>query len=120
MYSFDAVFSKKGSDGEPLHLYDWYTGKVNPEVAATWEAHDLNKIILNADKQKVSLLQNKIHLYVADNDEFGLNRPVKLLEHSMLQKKINSDIRFFPEGGHIIWTDEVRKAMNEVMDGKSK
>lgn len=116
MYSFDAVFSKKGSDGEPLHLYDWYTGKVNPEVAESWKAHDLNKIILNADKQKVNLLQNKIHIYVADNDEFGLNRPVKLLEHSLLQKKINSDIRFFSEGGHIVWTDEVRKAMNDVMD----
>lgn len=118
MYSFDAVFSKKGPDGEPLHLYDWYTGKVNPEVAESWKAHDLNLIVSNFDKHKIKLLQNKIHIYVADNDPFGLNRPVKLFQKILDKKGIEADIRFFSTGGHVIWTDEIRKAMNEVMDKK--
>lgn len=118
MYSFDAVFSKKGSDGEPLYLYDWYTGKVNPEVAESWKAHDLSKIVSGLDKQKIKLLQNKIHIYVADNDPFGLNRPVALFQKTLIKKGILADIRILPEGGHIIWTDELRKIIHDDMDRK--
>jgi S-formylglutathione hydrolase FrmB len=116
IYSFDAVFSKKDFKGEPLHLYDWYTGKVNSEVANSWKAHDLNLIVSNFDKHKIKLLQNKIHIYVADDDPFGLNRPVALFQKILERKGIKADILFFPDGGHNIWTDEIRKAMNEEMD----
>lgn len=118
MYSFDAAFSKKNINGEPLHLYDWNTGKVNAEVATYWETHDLSKVISKYDKAKISLLKDKIHIYVADNDPFGLNRPVKLFQKTLTDKGIKADIRFFTEGGHIIWTDDLRKIIHEDIDKK--
>lgn len=116
MYSFDAAFSKRDRDGEPRHLFDWNTGMVNPEVAASWESHDLSKVVSKLDRQKTNLLQGKIHIYVAEDDDFGLNRPVQAFQKTLTKMGIKTDIRFLPGGGHDVWTDELRKLIHEDMD----
>jgi len=120
IYSFDAAFSKRGGNGEPVHLFDWNTGAVNPEVAALWESHDINKIVSKFSRQKCKLLNGKIHVYVADNDPFGLNLPVKSFLKTLTEKGIDADIKLLTEGGHIIWTDEIRKTIHDDMDAKIK
>jgi S-formylglutathione hydrolase FrmB len=116
MYSFDAVFSKRNSDGEPFHLYDWKTGKVNPEVAASWESHDLSKVVSGLSQDKINLLNGKIHIYVANNDIFGMNRPVHLFKNEVMKKGLTAEILFLKKGGHNIWTDEIRKLIHDDID----
>ena len=118
MYSFDATFSKRGSDGEPQHLFDWKTGVVNPEVAASWKSHDLSKVISKFDRKKKQLLHDKIHIYVAEDDLFKTNLPVKAFLKTLTQMGLVADIRFFPSGGHDVWTDELRKLIHDDMDDK--
>jgi S-formylglutathione hydrolase FrmB len=118
MYSFDATFSKRDSNGEPQHLFDWHTGAVNPGVADSWKSHDLSKVISNFDRKKKQLLHAKIHIYVAEDDEFETNIPVKVFLKTLTQIGIVADIRFFPSGGHDVWTDELRKLIHDDMDRK--
>ena len=116
MYSFDATFSKINSGGEPCRLYDWNTGKVNPEVAASWESHDLSKVVSGLSQDKINLLNGKIHIYVAENDIFGMNRPVHLFKNVLMKKGLTAEILFLEKGGHNIWTDEIRKLIHDDID----
>jgi S-formylglutathione hydrolase FrmB len=117
MYSFDATFSKRNSNGQPQRLFDWDSGKVNPEVARSWETHDLSKVVSMLKQEKMKLLQGKIHIYVAEDDSFGLNKPVHAFQKILKKKGIKSDIRFPHSGGHNVWNDELRKTIHEDMDG---
>src|SRR5262249_28817906 len=38
--SFEAVFSPRGTDGQPRRLWDRLTGAIDPDVAASWEKYD--------------------------------------------------------------------------------
>ncbi len=118
MYSFDATFSKRGPDGEPQHLFDWYTGAVNPEVAASWKSHDLSKVISKLDRKKKQSLHAKIHIYVAEDDVFETNVPVKAFLKTLAPMGLAADIRLFPSGGHDVWTDELRKIIHDDIDGE--
>ncbi len=117
MYSFDATFSRKKSDGQPQPLYNWDTGMIHPEVARSWETHDLSRVVSRLDRQKRKLLQGKIHIYVAEDDSFGLNKPVHAFQKILKKKGIEADIRFPRGGGHNVWTAELRKTIHDDMDG---
>src|SRR5262249_59080020 len=39
--SFEAVFSPRGTDGQPRKLWDRKTGKIDPEIAKAWEKYDI-------------------------------------------------------------------------------
>ncbi len=112
------TFSKKDSNGEPQHLFDWHIGAVNPDVAASWESHDLSKVISKLDRKKKQLLHAKIHIYVAEDDVFETNIPVKAFLKTLTQMDFIADIRFFPSGGHDVWTDELRKLIHDDIDSK--
>ena len=43
--SFEAVFSPRGPDGKPRPLWDRRTGKIDHEVARTWERYDIRLIL---------------------------------------------------------------------------
>ena len=116
MYSFDASFSEKGPDGEPRRLFDWSTGKIDPAVAASWEGHDLSKVVSGMNRKTRNALQGKIHVFVADNDPFGLNRPVLAFQKVLAKKGVEADIRLLSNAGHAVWTDDLRKSIHEDMD----
>jgi len=116
MYSFDAAFSPRGEDGEPLHLFDWRSGEIDSRVAEYWKKKDLSQVIRKLSGKKVRALSGKIHIYVSDQDDFGLNRPVKLFQQILAKKGVEADIRFFPDTGHNVWTDELRRIIREDMD----
>lgn len=120
MYSFDAAFSPKGPGGEPLRLFDWDTGRVDPAVAASWKKHDLSLAVSRLDRRKSDLLQDKIRVCVADDDDFGLNRPVHAFRDALARKGIRADIRFPAGGGHDVWTNELRTAIHEDIDRKCR
>jgi hypothetical protein len=44
MASFEAVFSPRGPDGQPLPLFDRDTGRIDAFVQKSWERYDISAI----------------------------------------------------------------------------
>jgi hypothetical protein len=116
MLSFEAVFSPKGGDGRPQSLYDRETGSIFPEVAESWKSYDIQILLTDKYESQAADLQGKIHIFAAENDEVGLDEPVKLLRDSAKAKEIPIDVMIYPSGGHGVWRDEMRERIHSQMD----
>ncbi len=82
--SFDWVFSPRGKDGRPMHLFDRDTGNIDPEVADYWERHyDIANLLRTHWKEAGPLLNGKIHFTVGTADTFHLNESARLLEQTI-------------------------------------
>jgi pimeloyl-ACP methyl ester carboxylesterase len=91
--SFDAVFSPKGADGRPRQLFDRHTGIIDAEVAKYWEEHyDIARVLRQNWSTFAPLLRGKLHIVVGSSDQFGLDRPVALLEKEL--RGLGSDAQF--------------------------
>jgi S-formylglutathione hydrolase FrmB len=121
MLSFEAVFSPKGADGRPRSLYDRNTGSVFPEVADSWKAYDIQIVLVEKygsqeARTKASELNRKIHIFAAEDDEVGLDEPVKLLRDKAKENNTPIDVVIYPSGGHGVWRDEMRERIHNQMD----
>ncbi|WP_202900526.1 hypothetical protein [Parvularcula oceani] len=78
---WEAVYSPMGEDGYPERIWDKRTGEIDPEVAQYWkENYDL-RYILERDWSEIGEdLENKIHIYTGDMDNYYLNNAVYLME----------------------------------------
>jgi hypothetical protein len=90
--SFNAVFSPKGPDGQPMSLADYETGRIDPFVQKTWEKYDISRMLRNNWKTLGPKLKGKIHIIVGTADTFHLDEPVRLLDAEL--KKLGSDAKF--------------------------
>ncbi len=101
MASFEAVFSPKGPDGKPEPLFDRRTGAIDQNVAAYWESHyDIARILRDNWSALGPKLQGKIHIIVGTNDQFGLNRPVVLLQKELRTLNSDAEVDFVPGANH--------------------
>ncbi|HZT13385.1 MAG TPA: alpha/beta hydrolase-fold protein [Candidatus Baltobacteraceae bacterium] len=99
--SFDAVFSPRGADGNPLPLFDHRTGRVNPAVAAYWEAnYDIAARIERAWPSLQSVVAHKVHIAVGTLDTFHLERGVLRLDARIRRLGVTPDITYFPGASH--------------------
>ncbi|MEL6635835.1 MAG: hypothetical protein AAFW73_03275 [Bacteroidota bacterium] len=74
---WEAVYSPVGADGYPRPIWDKYSGKIDPEVAAYWrENYDLTHILRRDWKTLGPKLRRKIHIYCGDMDNYYLNNAV--------------------------------------------
>lgn len=116
-YSWDATFSTKDENGQPKHLFNWETGIIDPLIADSWKKYDLSRVVSNLEKKNKKLLEGKIHIYVANNDDFGLDVPVRAFSEIMVKEGIGAQIIFLPEGGHFgVWTDDLRNMVHNEID----
>ncbi|MGD9630044.1 MAG: alpha/beta hydrolase [Pyrinomonadaceae bacterium] len=91
MGSFNAVFSPKGDDGQPMKLFDFDTGTIDPVVAKAWEKYDISKVLRENWKTLGPKLKGKIHIWAGTADTFHLDEPTRLLDAEL--KKLGSDAR---------------------------
>jgi S-formylglutathione hydrolase FrmB len=91
MASFNAVFSPKGPDGQPMQLFDIDTGRIDPAVQKAWEKYDISLMLRTNWKTLGPKLKGKLHIIVGTADTFHLNEAVKLLDDEL--KKLGSDAR---------------------------
>ena len=89
--SFNAVFSPKGDDGQPMKLFDRETGRIDPFVQKAWEKYDISLILRNNWQTLGPKLKGKIHIAVGTADTFHLDEAVRLLDAEL--KKLGSDAR---------------------------
>lgn len=91
MASFEAVFSPRGIDGQPMPLFDRDTGAIDPFVQKAWEKYDISLILRNRWKTLAPKLKGKIHIIVGTADTFHLDEAVRKFDEEM--KKLGSDAK---------------------------
>jgi S-formylglutathione hydrolase FrmB len=116
MGSIEAVFSGRADDGQPYRLWDRSTGSIDHDVAQTWKKFDI-RLILEANWEVLApSLAGKLHIYVAEDDRFGLAGPVRSLQQAMTQLNAGIDINILQKGGHDLWNDGLRRTIHQQMD----
>jgi enterochelin esterase-like enzyme len=97
MASFEAVFSPRGADGQPMPLFDRDTGRIDPSVQKYWERYDINRTLRQNWPTLRPRLRGKLHIIVGTADTFHLEEAVYLLRDTL--KSLGSDARIeFIEG----------------------
>lgn len=95
--SFEAVFSPRDKNGQPMKLWDRDTGAVDAKVASEWRKYDI------ADKLKREWttlgpkLKGKLHVYCGNEDTFYLDGAVRRLKAQL--KGYDAKVELFP-GNH--------------------
>lgn len=78
---WQAVFGPVGEDGYPKPIWDKRTGEIDHEVAEYWrENYDLRHILERDWETLGPRLEDKLHIYVGDMDNYYLNNAVYLME----------------------------------------
>lgn len=118
MHSFNAVFSKKGSNGMPQSICNSNTGVIDSAVASHWKKYDISLYLRNNWEKIKSDLDGKVRVTVGTGDNFLLNHAVSLLETEM--KKLNSRFQFayYPGDHFTVSTPEYRKDGNQFLKQK--
>lgn len=98
--SFEYVFSPRGEDGRPMHLFDRDTGEINRDVAKAWEEYDVAHILREHWKQLAPNLNGKIHLFVGTADTFHLDEPARLLEQTIRDLGGKASFTYIPDRTH--------------------
>jgi S-formylglutathione hydrolase FrmB len=114
--SYESVFSPRAADGLPTQLFDRTTGAIDSATAASWRAYDLRAVISCDEPDRRSKYIDKLHIFVAQNDDYYLNLAVSGLEKALEDLGANADVRVLDAGGHSVWNDEIRARMDEQMD----
>ena len=108
MYSFDAVFSARGKDGNPERICDPFTGVMDQKVFEHWKNYDLSLYLrTNWDKLKKDL-DGKIRVTVGEQDNFLLNGAVHLLDKEMKTLNASMTFEYFPGDHFTVGTPEYR------------
>jgi hypothetical protein len=95
--SFEAVFSPKGPDGQPMPIFDRDTGTVDPEVQKAWAKYDISRLLRENWKTLGPKLKGKLHIICGTADTFHLDEALRLLDAEL--KKLGSDAKIeFIEG----------------------
>lgn len=99
--SFDWVFSPRGADGLPLHMFDRATGAVDSAVIAYWKEHyDVAERLRRHWPELRRDLDGKIHLTVGSADTFYLDGSAHQLEATMKGLGAKTDFRYVEGRGH--------------------
>lgn len=77
---WQAVFTPIADDGYPKPLWDWRTGRIDPQVAEKWKKYDLALYLKENWSWLGPKLAGKLHLFAGDMDNAYLNLGVVLLE----------------------------------------
>ncbi len=98
--SFNAVFSPKGADGQPMPLFDFETGRIDPFVAKAWEKYDISRLLRDNWKTLAPKLKGKIHIIVGTADTFHLDEAVRLLDAELKKLGSNAKIEYLEGRTH--------------------
>lgn len=115
LHSFEAVFSPRGEDGEPLPLWDRQTGAIDPAVAKAWEKYDIRLVIeRNWDTLKPKLA-GKLHIHMGDMDTYYLERATFLLRDKLKELGSDAEVVIYPGAGHGTFVPGIRRQLSQQM-----
>jgi hypothetical protein len=102
MYSFDAVFSPRGDDGQPEFVFDRATGRIDPKVAEAWKKYDIRRKLKREWKELAPQLRGRLYLFCGSRDDFFLEIPFMALRDTLEELGSDAYIEIVPGAGHFI------------------
>jgi S-formylglutathione hydrolase FrmB len=114
LQSFEAVFSTRGADGQPVKLWDRKTGAIDPKVAQAWRKYDIRLIVEKNWKTLGPKLAGKLHLFCGDQDTFYLEKAFFKLRDTLKELGSDAYIEVVPGADHGL-PRSVFVKMNEQM-----
>lgn len=117
MNTFEGVFSPKGVDGNPVQMWNRDTGEINRDVVEFWKRYDIRLIVEENWETLGPKLEEKIFIYVADDDDAGLDDSIRLFQKSMKELGSDAFIEILESGGHGdgVWKQIIAE-VHEQMD----
>ena len=118
MHSFNAVFSKKGTNGMPESICNSNTGSINATVFSHWKKYDIALNLRTNWESLKSELDNKVRVSIGNQDNFLLNYPVRLLEKQMKELNSNFQFAYYPGDHFTVSTPVYMKEGNQFLKQK--
>jgi S-formylglutathione hydrolase FrmB len=123
--SFEAVFSPKGPDGQPMPIFDRDTGRIDPAVQKAWEKYDISRVLRANWKTLGPKLRGKLHIICGTADTFHLDEALRLFEGELKKLGSDADIEFLEGRTHFdLYKDglseRIAKEMYAVARPKAK
>jgi len=115
----NALYSPKGADGLPAHLFDPQTGVIDPAIAEHWKKYDLKLIVKENWAELGPKLQGKIYIWMGDMDNFYLNPATRAFDEfikSTTNPTSDAKIEFTAMQGHCTQFDQ--KKILEMMGAR--
>lgn len=102
--AWNAAYGPRGTQGQPVPLWDPQSGRIDATVVRQWERYDLR---LQLERQWDTLapkLDGKLNIWVGDMDNYFLNEAVHLFEQFLTTKPpFDARIDYGQGRGHC-WT----------------
>lgn len=98
--AFEAAFSARGADGKPKQLWDRASGKIDLEVAKSWEKYDIRLVLERNWKALGPKLAGKLHVYMGGDDTFYLDGATALLKEALAKLDSDAVVELFPGKDH--------------------
>ena len=115
----NALYSPKGADGLPAHLFDPQTGVIDPAIAEHWKKYDLKLIVKENWAELGPKLQGKIYIWMGDMDNFYLNPATRAFDEyikTTTNPTSDAKIEFTAMQGHCAQFDH--KKILEMMGAR--
>jgi hypothetical protein len=100
LHSFEAVFSPRGTDGNPMRLWNRQTGVIDTNLAKTWEKYDIRLVLERQWPELGPKLAGKLHVYQGELDTFYLDGATRLLKDSLARLKSDAVVEIVPGKNH--------------------
>ncbi len=113
--SFEAVFSPRGPDGQPMKLWNRQTGAISPTVAEAWRKYDIDSILRAKWKTLGPKLRGKLHIFTGNEDTFYLEGAVKLLKKDLASLGSDAEVEILPGNHMTVMTQSLRNHMKAEM-----
>jgi S-formylglutathione hydrolase FrmB len=114
--SFEAVFSERGSDGQPRTLWNRKTGTIDLDVAKSWERYDIRLVLERNWRTLGPKLKRKLHVYMGELDSFYLEGATRRLKQSLTDLNSDAVVELFPGKDHgSLMTRELRARIAREM-----
>jgi S-formylglutathione hydrolase FrmB len=119
LQSFEAVFGildKK--TGKPAQIFNRNTGIIDASIVEQWKPYDMSLFIENNYNKLKESISGKIHVYAGAQDNFFLNRSVRLFKQKV--KKLNmfqATVEEIEGANHwTIWNEGFTKRVQQEID----
>jgi len=99
----NALYSPKGEDGLPAHMFDPMSGAIDPAIVEHWKKYDLKLIVKENWKELGPKLQGKIYIWMGDMDNFFLNPATRAFDEFLKTTKnptSDATVEFTAMQGH--------------------
>ena len=100
IHAFEAVFSPKGADGNPVPIFDRETGVVDVAATKAWEKYDIRLQLERRWAELGPKLAGKLHVYAGEHDTFYLEGATRLLKASLAELGSDAVVEIVPGMPH--------------------